>query len=435
MNDASTGFLLGLLFFLILLSAFFSSSETAMFSLNKFRLRHLRKHRADAERVARLLERPDRLIGVILIGNNAVNILAALVAGILFARWFGPEAGIWVTTILLTIIMLVFAEVTPKTLAAVNPERLAYPFSAVLAILLHPLSPMFWVLVSLNWVTNGILRLFGVNATEVQREQISPEELRTVVDEAGHLIPDQHQDMLLNILDLEQMTVDDIMVPRNEITGLDLEQNIEDVLKQILESDFTRLPVYEGDINHIVGTLHLRRMNRMLKDGSETITRESIKQFVKKPYFVPESTPLSLQLINFQKRKQRLGFVVDEYGEVMGLVTLDDLLEEIVGDYTTTVTDDEEEIVQVARDEFLVDGSAFIRDLNKLARWKLPTTGPKTISGLLVEHLEAIPDGPFCCHLGSNHFEVMSMSDKLIGRCRVWRRRAVPAAQPLPHAP
>lgn len=421
MNDASTGTLLALLIFLIVLSAFFSSSETAMLSLNRFRLKHLAKQNTGAKRAARLLERPDRLIGLILIGNNAVNILAALIAGIVFARWFGQEAGIWLTTILLTLIMLVFAEVTPKTLAALHPERIAFPFSAVLAVLLHPLSPFFWLVLIVNWITNRIVRLFGVDPTSLSKEQISPDELRTVVDEAGQLIPDEHQDMLINILDLEKMTVDDIMVPRNEIFGLDLDRDIKELIQTILESDHTRLPVYQGDINNIIGTLHLRRVNRLMKAGEEQITKDAIKRFSKKPYFIPENTPLSIQLINFRKFRHRIGFVVNEYGEVEGLATLDDLLEEIVGDYTTSVADDEDEIHKVSEDMYLLQGGASLRDLNKIANWNLPTSGPKTVSGFVVEMLEAIPEGPVSFEHENFRFEITEFSDKLIESCKAWR--------------
>jgi Mg2+/Co2+ transporter CorB len=424
LNDASNGFLITLLIFLIFLSAFFSSSETAMLSLNRFKLKHLKKHSRAAKRAAHLLERPDRLIGLILIGNNAVNILAALIAGILFGRWFGAEAGIWLTTILLTLIMLVFAEVTPKTLAALHPEKLAFPFSFILAILLHPLSPTFWLVLMVNWITNAIVRLFGVDPTQLTKEQISPDELRTVVDEAGHLIPDQHQDMLINILDLEKMTVDDIMVPRNEIVGLNINDEIEDLTSAILNSDHTRLPVFEDDINNIIGTLHLRRVNRMMKAGGDQITKDAIKRFTKKPYFIPENTPLTTQLINFQKARHRIGFVVNEYGEVEGLATLDDILEEIVGDYTTSVADEVEEIQKISEKEFLVEGSASLRDLNKVANWKLPIDGPKTVSGFLIEELEAIPDGPVSYQHQNLRFETTEINEKVIQNCKVWRFRA-----------
>ncbi|MBT5330820.1 MAG: HlyC/CorC family transporter [Porticoccaceae bacterium] len=421
MNDASTGALLALLIFLIFLSAFFSSSETAMLSVNRFRLKHLKKKIRGAKRTSDLLERPDRLIGLILIGNNAVNILAALISGILFARWFGPEAGIWLTTALLTLIMLVFAEVTPKTLAALHPERLAFPYSIILSVLLHPFSPVFWLVIIVNWITNSIVRAFGVDPTSLNQEEISPDELRTVVDEAGQLIPDQHQDMLINILDLEKMTVDDIMVPRNEIIGLDLEDDIEDLTSAILKSDHTRLPVYQGDINKIIGTLHLRRVNRMMKAGGEQITKEAIKRFCRKPYFIPENTSLPVQLVNFQKNKHRMGFIVNEYGEVEGLATLDDLLEEIVGDYTTSVADEEQEVEQLSEKEYQILGSTNLRDLNKITHWNIPTDGPKTLSGFLVEELEVIPDGPVSYQHDNLRFETLEISEKLIEKCRAWR--------------
>lgn len=423
LNDASTGSLIGILVFLILLSAFFSSSETAMMSLNRFRLKHLRKHHRGARRAARLLDRPDRLIGLILIGNNAVNILAALVAGIIFARWFGEEAGLWLTTILLTFIMLVFAEVTPKTIAALHPEKLAFPASRILKVLLFLALPL---VVFVNWMTNALARLFGVEPTVAAGEQISPDELRTVVDEAGHLIPDQHQDMLINILDLEKVSVNDIMIPRHEIVGLDLEQDIDKLLRSILDSDFTRLPVYSGDINNVVGTLHLRRMNRVLRSGDQKVTKEAIKRFTREPYFIPENTPLTTQLVNFQKSRRRIGFVVDEYGEVEGLVTLDDILEEIVGEYTTNVDDSEEEFTRLSDVEILVDGRASLRDFNKISGWQLPTDGPRTLSGYMIEHLEAIPEGPACHQQGNLRFEVLEVADKVILKVRVWAYKANP---------
>ncbi len=420
LNDASTASLLGLLVFLIFLSAFFSSSETAMMSLNRFRLRHLRKHHRGARRAARLLERPDRLIGLILIGNNAVNILAALVAGIVFGRWFGTEAGLWLTTILLTLIMLVFAEVTPKTMAAMHPERVAFPAARILKLLLFLFLPL---VIFVNWMTNSLARLFGVDPTQVAREQISPDELRTVVDEAGHLIPEQHQDMLINILDLEKVTVNDIMIPRNEIVGLDLDQDIDKLLRHILDSEYTRLPVYYGDINKVVGTLHLRRMNRILRSGDHKVTKEAIKRFTREPYFVPENTPLNVQLINFQKLRRRIGFVVDEYGEVEGLVTLDDILEEIVGDYTTNVDEGDDEFTKLGDMEYLVDGRASLRDFNKITGWTLPTHGPRTLSGYLIEHIEAIPDGAACHQAGTLRFEIQEVADKVILKVRVWAYR------------
>lgn len=417
MNDASTSFLLGLLVFLIILSALFSSSETAMMSLNRFRLKHLRKENHAADRAARLLERPDRLIGLILIGNNAVNILAALVAGILFTRWFGPDAGVFVTTLLLTFIMLIFAEVTPKTIAAVHPEKIAFPVSALLKVLMWIFG---FLVVLVNWVTNNLVRLFGIDPTKLDDQHISSDELRTVVDEAGQLIPDQNQDMLLGILDLEKITVNDIMIPRNEIIGLDLEAPVEELLQTIMNSDHTRLPVYSNDINNIVGTLHLRKINRVLHQGSDTITREAIKRFSREPYFIPENTALSVQLLNFRKHKRRVGFIVDEYGEVEGMVTIDDVLEEIVGNYTTSVHAEEQFIEKINDQEYLIDGGMSLRDINKETQWSLPTEGAKTLNGLALEYLEALPDGAVSFTVDNDYrCEAITLGDKVIEKIKV----------------
>lgn len=417
MNDASTGSLLGLLVFLIVISALFSSSETAMMSLNRFRLRHLRKSNTAAERAARLLERPDRLIGLILIGNNAVNILAALVAGILFTRWFGAEAGVWLTTLLLTFIMLIFAEVTPKTIAAVHPEKIAFPMSRVLKVLMWLFG---FVVIFLSWITNYMVKMAGIDPTRLDEQHMSSDELRTVVDEAGNLIPDQNQDMLLGILDLEKITVNDVMVPRSDIVGLDLQSPIEELVKTIVSSDFTRLPVYEGDINNIVGTLHLRKINRVLQGGDATVTKEAIKRFSRGPYFIPENTPLSIQLMNFRKHKRRVGFIVDEYGDVDGLITIDDLLEEIVGNYTTSEVEEATVIEKLSDYEYIIDGSMFLRDINKETKWSLPTDGAKTLNGLAIESLENLPDGVVSFIINNQYrVEALSLGDKVIEKMRV----------------
>ena len=422
MNDAPTGFLIGLLVFLICVSAFFSSSETAMMSLNRFRLKHLRKRHPAARRAASLLDRPDRLIGLILIGNNAMNILATLVAGILFTRWFGASAGIWLTTGLLTIIMLVFAEVTPKTIAAVHPERIAFPASRILKLLLKLLLPLVKLI---NWITNSLVKLFGIDPTKLDDTNLSSDELRTVVGEAGKLIPNQHQDMLLGILDLEKITVNDIMIPRNEIIGLDLNSEIEVLKSIILDSEFTRLPVFQGDINKVVGILHTRSVNRILKDGQQGLSIESIKRFSNEPYFIPENTKLSTQLLNFQKAKRRLGFVVDEYGDIEGLATLDDLLEEIVGEYTTSDADEESLIEGLGENQYLIDGSALVRDINKETGWSLPISGSKTLNGLALEQLEALPEGAVSFSLGDYRAEAVKMGDKVIDKLRLWQYQRI----------
>ncbi|PWV73355.1 HlyC/CorC family transporter [Halomonas sp. A11-A] len=416
-DDFPLGLLFGLLFLLICLSAFFSSSETGMMSINRYRLSHqANSGDSRARRVVRLLARPDRLIGVILIGNNFVNNLAASIATIIAIHFFGEVTGPAVATALLTIIVLIFAEVTPKTYAAVKPERIAFPVSRVLEPLLKLLYPLVWLV---NVISNGLLKLLGVKSIEGGGDHLTRDELRTVVHEAGTLIPQRHQAMLLSILDLENVTVNDIMVPRHEVVGIDLDDGLEEILAQVRTSQHTRVPVYKGDINNIIGMLHLRNAARFL--SRDEVTKAAIVQEAREPYFIPESTPLHTQLLNFQKQKRRIGIVVDEYGDVEGLVTLEDILEEIVGEFTTDVAGMEQEIHRQEDGSQLIDGTANIRDINKALGWQLPTDGPKTLNGLILEHLEAFPDGPACLQVGSVRMEILEVRDNLITAARCWQ--------------
>ncbi|MDR5893236.1 HlyC/CorC family transporter [Halomonas mongoliensis] len=416
-DDFPLGLLFSLLFLLICFSAFFSSSETGMMSINRYRLSHqANSGDSRARRVARLLSRPDRLIGVILIGNNFINNLAASIATIIAIHYFGEVTGPAVATALLTITILIFAEVTPKTYAAVKPERIAYPASRVLEPLLKLLYPLVWLV---NAISNGLLKLLGVKSIEGGGDHLTRDELRTVVHEAGTLIPQRHQAMLLSILDLENVTVNDIMVPRHEVVGIDLDDSLEEILTQIRTSQHTRLPVYKGDINNIIGMLHLRNAARFLSRSE--VTKAAIVQEAREPYFIPESTPLHTQLLNFQKQKRRIGIVVDEYGDVEGLVTLEDILEEIVGEFTTDVAGMEQEIHRQEDGSHLIDGTANIRDINKTLGWQLPTDGPKTLNGLILEHLEAFPDGPACLQVGSVRMEILEVRDNLITAARCWQ--------------
>ncbi len=415
-DDFPLGLLFGLLFLLICLSAFFSGSETGMMSINRYRLSHqANSGESRAQRVMRLLARPDRLIGVILIGNNFVNNLAASIATIIAIHYFGEVTGPVVSTTLLTITILIFAEVTPKTYAAVKPEYIAYPASVVLEPLLKLLYPLVWLV---NTISNGLLRLLGVKQIEGGNDDLTRDELRTVVHEAGTLIPYRHQAMLLSILDLENVTVNDILVPRHEVIGIDLDHDLEDILAQIRNSQHTRVPVYKGDINNIIGMLHLRNAARFLSRGE--VTKAAIVQEAREPYFIPESTPLHTQLLNFQKQKRRIGIVVDEYGDVEGLVTLEDILEEIVGEFTTDVAGQNQEIHLQDDGSHVIDGTANIRDINKALGWQLPTDGPKTMNGLILEHLEAFPDGPACLQIGNIRMEILEVRDNLITAARCW---------------
>ena len=388
-----------------------------MMSLNRYRLRHLEKkgHQA-AKRASSLLKRPDRLIGVILIGNNLVNTFATALTTLIALRLYG-EGSVWLASILLTIVILIFAEVTPKTIAALYPEKIAFPFSWLLRPLLTLLYPIVW---TINHLSNGLALLFGVNTAKGhEHEHLNPDELRTVVGEAGGLIPNDHRDMLLNILDLEKASVDDIMIPRNEVIGIDLEDSIESIIKTLESAEYTRLPVYEGSINNVIGILHTRFTPRFMNSTS-TLTHNDIKEHIDKPYFVPESTPLHKQLIQFKDQKGNVALVVDEYGEVQGLITLADLLEEIVGDFTTNLGDIKDPDIQPIDDNwFLIDGSTSIRDINRNLQWQLPTNGPKTLNGLIMEHLEIIPKGHISFTIEGYLFETVNLSSTMIEHAKV----------------
>lgn len=414
MEDASISSLLILLGFLIVLSAFFSSSETSMMALNRYRLRHLVKknHRA-ATLASNLLERPDRLIGVILIGNNFVNILASAIATIIAVKLWG-DAGIAIATGLLTLVILIFAEVTPKTLAALHPEKVAFPASYVLKPLLRIFYPLVWLI---NMITNNLLKVFGVRPDQLGNDHLSTEELRTLVHEAGALIPKRNQSMLLGVLELEEVTVNDIMIPRNEVEGIDLDQPISQILEQLSTTQHTRLPIYYGEINQIVGLLHMRNLAQLIQRGE--VTKDSILKVSRDPYFVPESTPLQTQLLNFQKQSRRIGIVVDEYGDVEGIVTLEDILEEIVGELSEENNDLVEDIHPQDDGSYFIDGGAYVRDINRALQWQLPTDGPKTLNGLITETLESLPDANICLVIGEYRLETLQIQDKFIKTVRI----------------
>ncbi|ETI61086.1 HlyC/CorC family transporter [Marinomonas profundimaris] len=418
MNEVPLGVLGGILFCLILLSAFFSSSETGMLSINKYRLKHLVKTKnRSAIKVNSLLERPDRLIGVILIGNNFVNILASAIATIIAVRLWG-DAGVAIATAALTMVVLIFAEVTPKTLAAIHPEKIAFPASWILAILLKALYPLVWLV---NGLSNGLLRLIGVHASQKNHDTLDSEELRTVVNEASGLIPAAHQDMLLSILDLEKVSVEDIMVPRNEVVGIDIEDSIEEIIEQICQSRHTRMPVYNGEINKVIGILHARHAAIFLRDP--TPSKAALLKATVEPYFIPESTSLNTVLLNFQKDHQQMGIVVDEYGDVQGIAALEDVLEEIVGEFTPPTLDEEEEIQPLDDGSFRIEGSTHIREINKTLDWHLPTDGPKTLNGLIIETLEFIPEHPISLWVGHYMIEIQEIEDKVVKYAKLELKR------------
>lgn len=418
MNDIPLSILGGILFCLIILSAFFSSSETGMLSVNKYRLKHLVKsNNRSAAKVSKLLERPDRLIGVILIGNNFVNILASAIATIIAVRLWG-DAGVAIATGVLTLVILIFAEVTPKTLATIHPERIAFPASWILNILLKVLYPL---VVVVNVISNGILRLLGVHAHQGNQDKISSEELRTIVNEASGLIPAAHQEMLISILDLENVSVEDIMIPRNEVVGIDIEDSIEEIIEQICQSRHTRMPVYNGEVNKVIGILHARHAAAFLRE--EAPSKAALLKATVEPYFIPESTSLNTVLLNFQKGHQQMGLVVDEYGDIQGIATLEDVLEEIVGEFTPPTLDEEEEIQTLDDGSFRIEGTTHIREINKTLNWHLPTDGPKTLNGLIIETLELIPEHPITLWVDNYLIEIQEIEDKVVKFAKLQLRR------------
>ena len=384
-----------------------------MMALNRFRLRHLSNEgNRGAKIAARLLERPDRLLGVILIGNNLVNFSAASVATLIAINLFG-DAGVAIAPVACTLVFLIFAEVAPKTISAAFPEKIALPSSYILQVLLWFLFPLVW---AVNGFANAMLRMIGIRGDEVSEDTLSHEELRTVVFE-GSQIAAQSQNMMLGVLDLNKVTVEDIMVPRTEIYGIDIDDDLDDILTQIRGSQFTRVPVFKDNIDNVIGFLHLRNTAKFLVQ--EELTKAELLQFTEETYFVPENTPLQTQLINFQQRKERIGLVVDEYGDIQGIVTLDDILEEIVGEFTTDMATSSVDIHPQEDGSFLIDGSAHNRMINRQLDWDLPIEGPKTLNGLIVEHLETIPDSLVCLKIRDYRIEIIQIQDNVVKTARV----------------
>jgi Mg2+/Co2+ transporter CorB len=420
-SDPALPPLLGLLILCLVLSAFFSGTETALMSFNRYQLRTMAKagHRG-AILAERLLERPDRLIGLILLGNNLANNLAATLVTIIVLRVWGDE---WVAVGagVLTLLMLIFCEVGPKTYGAIHPRRLAVTSSYVYTALQWALRPAVFVI---GWITNGALKLVGLNVDkQVQQTTLSREELRTVVAEAGVMIPQSHQKMLMSVLDLERMTVNDIMIPRQDIAGIDLEDDWERILDQLRQTPHTRLPVFRGDLGQMVGLLHMRRIAQEL--ARDSLDRARLEEIAaqREPYYVPDGTSLTMQLSNFQRDRRRFAFVVNEYGDVQGLVTLEDILEEIVGEFTSDpATISHRDFHREPSGACIVNASTTIRVLNRTLGWNLPTDGPKTLNGLLLEKLETIPSAGTSLRIGNLDMEILQIADNAIRTVRVHER-------------
>ena len=403
-----------ILIVLIILSAFFSGSEIGMMSLNRYRLRHMVKQKnKKAIRVNQLLSKPDKLLGVILIGNTLANILASTIATLIGQRTFG-DAGVAISTISLTLVILVFAEMTPKTLAAIHPQKIAFWASMPLKLLQQILMPLVHLT---SWIANYLLKLLGVSITDAQHEHLTGEELRSVVHEAGVMLPIEHKSMLISLLDLEQASVEDIMIPKSEIIGLDMDLPWHDLVSQIETAQHTRLPLYHSNIDNLIGIIHIRDILQLKLD--DDLSPETILGKAQEPYFVPEATTLNLQLLQFQKTKKRSCFVVDEYGDLIGLATLEDILEEVVGEFTTDVAALEKDITPQEDGSYIVDGGITIRQLNRLLHWNLPLIGPRTLSGLIIEHLGTIPPANCCLRLGGYQIDILKVTDNMIRSMRM----------------
>ena len=415
-DDLPLGALASVLLLLLLLSAFFSGSETALMSLNRYQLRHKsRQGHRGAQLAEKLLKRPDRVLGLILLGNNLVNILAASMVAVVALR-MGGQPAVALGSLAVTLIILIFAEAAPKTWAALHPESLAFPAAMIYYPLLKITYPIVWLI---NVCSNGVLFLFGVRHGDNELQSLTREELRTVVNEAGNRISSRYQQMLIGILDLEKVTVDDVMVPHNEIVGIDLDDDPATIEKTIYESQHTRLPVFQDSIDNVIGILHLRKLANLAK---RSFDKEALKSLLEEPYFVPEGTALSVQLVQFQRLRLRIALIVDEYGDIQGIVTLEDILEEIVGEFTTDPADDEVDVVRDGAETWIVSGTANIRELNRAQKWELPTGGPKTINGLIVEQLENIPEPGACLKIAGYPIEIVASDENRIRSIRIGKR-------------
>ena len=411
MSDIPLSLLFAALFFLVIFSAFFSSSETGMMSLNRYRMRHLAKQgHGGAKRASKLLNRTDRLIGVILIGNNFVNIAAASIATIIAQRiWVdNPELGVTIATVLLTLVILIFSEVTPKTIAANHPEKVAFPASYLLQPLLILLMPFVYVV---NGIANILIRITGLKLDQDSKDLLSTEEFRTLVHEAGALIPPRRQQMLLSILDLETVRVNDI--------GIDLDDDIRDIENIMRTSQHTRLPVWKGNVNNMIGVLHMRNAAKILAQNE--FNKAELLQVTREPYFIPETAQLHNQLFNFQTEQRRIAIVVDEYGNVQGIATLEDILEEIVGDFTSDASTSSQDITPQDDGSFIIDGTITIRELNKALDFDLSIVGPKTFSGLIIESLESIPDSNVCLKIDDYRIEILKVRANTIKSAKIYK--------------
>lgn len=416
MDDVSTSTLIIILIVLIFMSAYFSASETGMMTLNRYRLKHLAKQgNRSAIRVEKLLKHPDKLLSLVLIGNNLINIVASALATIIGMRLYG-NAGVAMATGILTFVILIFAEVMPKTLAALYPEKIAFPSSYLLKPLQVVMMPIVW---AFNTISALLLHCIGVKSLTARTDAVNKEELRTIVNESKHKISRRNQDMLISILDLDKVTVGDIMLPRNEIVGIDVNDDWKSIIRQLTHSPHGRIVLYRDSLDDSIGILRVREAYRLMMEKRE-FNKQNLIKAADNIYFIPNSTPLNVQLVNFQHNKEKLGIIVDEYGEIQGLITVEDILEEIVGDFTTSMSPSlAEEVLPQSDGSVLVDGSANIRELNKAFDWNLPVDGPRTVNGMVLEVIGDIPQLEEQIVVGHYLIEVLAMNENIVKQVRI----------------
>lgn len=411
----STQVLAFVLIFLLFVSAFFSATETAMMAINRYRLKHAAKTNKSAKLVSQLLTRPDRLLTVLLIGNSFANIGAASIATVVGVRMMG-EIGALYATFIVAVVVLLFAEISPKIVASQKPELISYIAVTPLYIIMKILFPIIWLA---NLLSNGLLYIMGVKNYKRTLDILTLEELRTVVNESGALMSSQHQSILSSILDLENITVEDIMIQRNDIIGIDLNEDNTTILEKIRNIHHTVLPIYKDDIDDIYGVLHMRDLTHALTQ--QQFSKPILLELAEKPYFVPEGTLLHKQLFNFQDTKNRFALVVDEYGDILGLITLSDILGEIVGEFSSNM-DYSSRLTPQADNTFLIDGSVNVRYINQTMQWDLPITNSKTISGAIIEYLEFIPTANTCVLLNDYPVEIIQVQDNMVKTCKVGQK-------------
>ena len=412
-EDPSLIFLFLTLLFLLILSGFFSGSETGMMAANKIKLRNLsKKSKTSAKRALHLLKRPDQLLSAILVGNNFANILASAIVTIMMLNYFG--GNVVLGSIILTIVILIFSEITPKTMAAIKPESFATRSSFILNILVYIFKPLIFLT---NFLSKQILKIFKLDAKDATlNENLNTEELRTLLEESGELIPKQYRKMLSSVLGMEELIVEDIMIPTSEIIGIDINMDYQSATKIIQSTEYTRLPVYKDSIDNMIGVLHLKDSHAFLKKFNE---QKDINELLQKTYFVSQSTLLMKQLREFLANNQSIALVVDEYGEIEGLISVEDIFKEITGKFGGDKEELEREFIKLKDGSILTDGNSKIRDLNNYVNWEIPETTSKTINGLITEYLDQIPQSNLCIEIENYRFEILELDDNLISKIKI----------------